>query len=86
MGDENPPAKGVAPVIDWSASDNIERGEVAWPAPHRLVIEGLQNGVCENHVVLPVRLFLKAADAPARTMCRSPTRIISIASVGTEFL
>jgi suppressor for copper-sensitivity B len=57
---------GVAPVIDWSASDNIERGEVAWPAPHRLVIEGLQNSVYENHVVLPVQLFLKAADAPAR--------------------
>jgi suppressor for copper-sensitivity B len=57
---------GVAPVIDWSASDNIARGEVAWPAPHRLVIEGLQNSVYENHVVLPAKLFLKAADAPVR--------------------
>ncbi|WP_426440467.1 protein-disulfide reductase DsbD family protein [Bradyrhizobium genosp. P] len=57
---------GVAPVIDWSASDNIERGEVAWPAPHRLVIEGLQNSVYESHVVLPVKLFLRTAATPAR--------------------
>lgn len=57
---------GVAPAIDWSASDNIERVEVAWPAPHRLIIEGLQNSVYENHVVLPVKLFLKTAVAPAR--------------------
>jgi suppressor for copper-sensitivity B len=61
-----PEDAGVAPVINWSASDNIERGEVAWPAPHRLVIEGLQNSVYENHVVLPVKLFLKTAGTPAR--------------------
>jgi suppressor for copper-sensitivity B len=48
---------GVGPVIDWSGSENIARSEVAWPAPHRLVIEGLQNSVYENRVVLPVKLF-----------------------------
>jgi suppressor for copper-sensitivity B len=39
---------GIAPAIDWSGSDNIAGGEVAWPAPHRLVIEGLQNSVYEK--------------------------------------
>jgi suppressor for copper-sensitivity B len=56
----------VAPTIDWSSSENVARDEVAWPAPHRLVIEGLQNSVYENHVVLPVKLFLNQAGAPTR--------------------
>ncbi|MET0722178.1 MAG: protein-disulfide reductase DsbD domain-containing protein [Tardiphaga sp.] len=50
---------GIAPAIDWSGSDNIAGGEVAWPAPHRLVIEGLQNSVYEKQVVLPIKLSLK---------------------------
>lgn len=50
---------GVAPDIDWSGSDNVAGGELVWPAPHRLVIEGLQNGVYEKQVVLPIKLSLK---------------------------
>jgi suppressor for copper-sensitivity B len=57
---------GVAPVIDWSGSENVARGEVAWPAPHRLVIDNLQNSIYENHVILPVKLFLERAGAPVR--------------------
>jgi len=57
---------GVGPVIDWSGSENILHGEVAWPAPHRLVIEGLQNSIYENRVVLPVKLFLKKTGVPVR--------------------
>ncbi|WMT75984.1 protein-disulfide reductase DsbD domain-containing protein [Bradyrhizobium sp. Ash2021] len=50
---------GVAPDIDWSGSDNVAGGEVAWPAPHRLVIEELQNSVYEKQVALPIKLSLK---------------------------
>lgn len=57
---------GIAPMADWSGSENILRDEIAWPAPSRLVIEDLQNSVYENHVVLPVKLFLKQAGAPVR--------------------
>jgi suppressor for copper-sensitivity B len=57
---------GIAPQFDWSGSENILRQDVTWPAPHRLVVEDLQNSVYEGSVVLPVRLFLKNAGAAAR--------------------
>ncbi len=57
---------GIPPAVDWSGSENISGGEISWPAPHRLVIDGLQNSVYENGVVLPVKLSLKKAHASAR--------------------
>jgi suppressor for copper-sensitivity B len=57
---------GVAPQIDWSRSDNIAGANVAWPAPHRLVIEGLQNYTYEGRVVLPIKLHIKNSTAAAR--------------------
>jgi suppressor for copper-sensitivity B len=57
---------GIAPMVDWSGSENLLRDEIAWPAPSRLVIEDLQNSVYANHVVLPVKLFLKEAGGPVR--------------------
>jgi suppressor for copper-sensitivity B len=57
---------GIAPQFDWTGSQNIAGHDVAWPAPHRLVIEDLQNSVYQGSVVLPVKLFLKNAGAPAR--------------------
>ena len=63
-----PGDSGVAPLIDWSGSENIARHDVAWPAPRRLVIEDLQNSVYDNHVVLPVKLSLEKPGAPARIL------------------
>src|SRR5260221_12167578 len=57
---------GIPPTVDWSASENISGAEIAWPAPHRLVIEELQNSVYENDVVLPVKLHLKQAHTAVR--------------------
>lgn len=57
---------GVAPAIDWSGSEYITRHDIAWPAPHRLVIEDLQNSIYVKHVVLPVKLSLEKTGAPAR--------------------
>src|ERR1700759_4401270 len=39
---------GIPPTLDWSASENILGAEISWPAPHRLVIDELQNSVYEN--------------------------------------
>ncbi len=50
---------GVAPQIDWSRSDNVAGADVAWPAPHRLVIEGLQNIVYEGQLVLPIKFRIR---------------------------
>ncbi|SHG47217.1 protein-disulfide reductase DsbD family protein [Bradyrhizobium erythrophlei] len=57
---------GIPPTVDWSASENISGAETSWPAPHRLVIDELQNSVYENDVVLPVKLHLKQAHTSAR--------------------
>ena len=47
---------GIAPVLDWSGTAGLTSATVAWPAPTRLVISGLQNSIYEGTVVLPVRL------------------------------
>jgi len=57
---------GVAPMIDWSGSENIAREDLSWPAPTRFVSEALQTSGYENDVVLPVRLFLKQTGVPVR--------------------
>jgi suppressor for copper-sensitivity B len=57
---------GVAPDIDWSGSENIRNPEIAWPAPHRLVIDDLQSVVYDGDVILSVKLYLNEANAPAR--------------------
>jgi suppressor for copper-sensitivity B len=57
---------GIPPTVDWSASENISGEEISWPAPHRLVIDDLQNSVYENDVVLPVKLSLKQSQTSAR--------------------
>ena len=57
---------GIAPQFDWSASENIARHNVSWPAPRRLVVEDTQNIVYQDSIVLPVKLFLKQAGAAAR--------------------
>ena len=57
---------GIPPQIDWSHSDNVADADVTWPAPHRLVIEGLQNAVYEGQVVLPIKFRIKSATAAAQ--------------------
>src|SRR5258707_2493999 len=57
---------GIPPTVDWSASENISGAEISWPAPHRLVIEELQNSVYETDVVRPVKLHLKQAQTSVR--------------------
>ena len=56
---------GLPPVIDWSGSTNLGREDLAWPAPTRLVVEGLQNSVYEGEVVLPATLSLNTPGNPA---------------------
>ena len=57
---------GVAPVIKWDGSVNAGQPVVLWPAPVRLVIEGLQNNIYEGDVTLPVDLSPPRADAAVR--------------------
>ncbi len=56
---------GIAPVLDWSGTPGLQSATVAWPAPTRLVISGLQNSTYEGSVVLPVRLAFSDPKRPA---------------------
>ena len=56
---------GIAPQFNWTASENLAGEQVAWPAPTRLDIQGLQNSVYWGNIVLPVTLHL--ADSRAKT-------------------
>jgi suppressor for copper-sensitivity B len=45
---------GIAPVFNWSKSSNFRSASPSWPAPSRLVIQGLQNSVYQGQFVIPV--------------------------------
>ncbi|CAB3768234.1 protein-disulfide reductase DsbD domain-containing protein [Paraburkholderia humisilvae] len=49
---------GIAPRFDWSASHNVASASVSWPAPSRLVIDGLQNSIYTGDFILPVKIRL----------------------------
>ena len=55
---------GFATTVDWGGSENLAGADMAWPAPRRLVIEGLENFVYADRVVLPVTLTLARPGAP----------------------
>ena len=57
---------GFATTVDWSGSENLAGAAMAWPAPRRLVVEGLQNVVYLDHVVLPITLTLARPGQPLR--------------------
>lgn len=57
---------GIAPVLDWSGSSNLHSASVAWPAPTRLVVSGLQNSIYTGHFILPLTLELDRANVPVR--------------------
>ena len=56
---------GIAPQFNWTASKNLAGEQVAWPAPTRLEVEGLQNSIYSGDFVLPVILHL--ANSHAKT-------------------
>ncbi len=56
---------GVPPSVAWTGSDNIAAAEIAWPAPARLVVSGLQNAIYTGDVVLPIAIALARPGEPA---------------------
>lgn len=54
----SPGDTGIPPMADWSASRNVTSATIAWPAPHRLVVSGVQNAIYVGRVLLPVALSL----------------------------
>jgi suppressor for copper-sensitivity B len=63
----SPGDAGIAPVIDWTGSQNFAGAEIAWPAPKRLPsLGGLETVGYEDGVVLPIVVRLEHSGAPLR--------------------
>lgn len=57
---------GVPAQFDWSASENLERADVQWPAPQRIPLGKFDiNGYTEE-VVLPIRIERRDAGKPVK--------------------
>lgn len=52
----SPGAAGFPPNLDWSGSDNLKDATLAWPAPERFSVLGLDTLGYRDRVVLPIDL------------------------------
>jgi DsbC/DsbD-like thiol-disulfide interchange protein len=55
---------GVPPTIDFNRSENVQSIDVAWPAPHRMVENGLATIGYDRDVVLPLHIMPQTAGKP----------------------
>ena len=55
---------GIPPSIDWSASENLTRAEIAWPAPARYSLQGFETAGYRDHIVLPITATLRQPGNP----------------------
>ena len=53
---------GYPPKLDWSGSENLGTVDIAWPAPKRFVLAGLQNYGYSGEVILPLTAHLRRPD------------------------
>jgi suppressor for copper-sensitivity B len=54
----SPGDAGVAPRLSWRGSRNLARAVIAWPAPQRFSLQGLDTIGYDGEVVLPVTVTL----------------------------
>jgi suppressor for copper-sensitivity B len=57
---------GYPPSADWTGSDNLQAATLAWPAPHRYTLLGVDSIGYVGDVVLPVLATLAHPGAPLR--------------------
>ena len=60
----NPGASGLATSVTWELPPGVTAGDIQWPVPEKLLVEGLTTYIYENEVVLLVPLKI-AANVPA---------------------
>ena len=60
----SPGDAGYPPRLDWSGSENLAAAEMAWPAPERFSVLGLETVGYSGAVVLPIAARLAHPGAP----------------------
>jgi suppressor for copper-sensitivity B len=56
---------GIPTTFDWAGSENLAAATIAWPAPTRLTLQGLENYVYMDRVMLPIAVQLAEPGKPA---------------------
>lgn len=59
-----PGDNGIAPIFDWSASDNVAQVGYFWPSPHIMDEKGIRTIGYRDRLVLPVLLRPRVQNAP----------------------
>ncbi len=60
----SPGDAGFPPHLDWSGSENLASAAIAWPAPERFSVLGLETVGYSGAVVLPITALLAQQSAP----------------------
>ncbi len=60
----SPGDAGYPPRLDWDGSENLATAKIAWPAPTRFSVLGLETTGYEGDVVLPIHARVERAGAP----------------------
>jgi suppressor for copper-sensitivity B len=60
----SPGDAGYPPRLDWDGSQNLAGATIAWPAPMRFSVLGLETMGYEGDVVLPIRARVERPGAP----------------------
>lgn len=55
---------GIPTTIDWAGSENLAATTIAWPAPTRLTLQGLENYIYVDRVLLPIAIQLTEPGKP----------------------
>lgn len=63
---KSPGDAGLAPVFDWSASENVEKAEVSWPWPLRFDEMGITTFGYEGAFAFPLTIHIKDPAKDAR--------------------
>jgi suppressor for copper-sensitivity B len=61
----SPGDAGIAPRVDWHGSQDLAHIAVAWPAPRRFSLQGLDTIGYAGDIVLPVTVTLRRPGQPA---------------------
>jgi len=81
----SPGEAGLPPRLDWSASDNVAGADLAFPAPHRFRLFGLDTFGYEREVVFPIDARPETAGAPMRLAARADLLVCSDLCVPASF-
>lgn len=60
----SPGEAGLPPQIDWGESKNLAEATIAWPAPHRATLLGIETFGYEGELLLPVTARPKVPGEP----------------------